>query len=203
MPAGRMYKYKPKKLNNTQVKQVQKIINKDKIYHEIFQSVGDEANTTGFLYNVFAVAEGNDFNQRESDKIHAKHMEMKLVLTQTDTNANGIRIIVARSKIGHLITSDFPAWNGQPDLTIMQILYDNILVTPALQPNAPITVAKFKYSFKTKKIPHLNIGYVDTDSATAPAKNGVYVYVVGSLAEASTANVINGWIKGHFYDSGQ
>lgn len=204
MPAGRIYKSKARGLNTKMVKQVQKIVNKGKVYHEFYQHVSSEANSTGVLLEFTAIAEGNDFNQRESDTILVKHIETKLDYVKADATFNVARVMVVRSMTGPLILTDLPAYNVQADITRYQVLYDKTFATAAVASSTDFNqLVKFKHSFKTPKIPHMTVGYVDAESATAAQKNPIYLYIVGSTASGSTINTLTGSFKINYYDKGQ
>lgn len=101
--------------------------------------------------------------------------------------------------MGPLTISDFPVYNGQADLARMQVLYDKSFGTgSAAAGNDFNQIVNFKHSFKTGKVPHMNVRYVTGESTNAAQENGVYLYVIGSTATTSSCN---GQMKAHFYDT--
>lgn len=61
-------------LNFKQVKQVQKIINKNKQLKHVYISAASTISTTGVLKEFTTVTEGDNFNNRDGDKIGVQSM---------------------------------------------------------------------------------------------------------------------------------
>lgn len=207
MPAGKLVRIRPRrKLNLTQVKQVQKIVNKNKSYRENFIHYQIECNTTGYLLEITSISEatGSDWYDRESNSIQVKHLEIQGDYI-ADATSNTTRIIVCRSKIGPLVAADFPTTSTQANLDKMEILYDKLksFYMPTSSATSQLPLIHYKHSFKTGKVPHLNVAYVDAISATAAQKNPLYIWIIGSLAAGATVNAAIGQIKLHYFDKGQ
>lgn len=180
-------------------------MNKNKQYRENYIHFEYECNTSGTLVEITSIGEatGADWYDRECNTIQVKHLEVQGDYI-SDTLYNVTRILIVRSKVGPLVAADLPTFQTQANLQKMEILYDKVksFSLPA-GAGQQLPLIHFKHSFKTGKIPHLNVGYVDLVSATAAQKNPLYIWFVGSLAAASTTNVAIGQIKLHYYDKGQ
>lgn len=195
-----------KKLTFNQVKQVQKIVNKNKQYREHFIYISTESNSTGYLGELTNVQYNlaSDYNDRVGNTLQVKHIEVKLDYLKADTVGQLNRILIVRSKVGPLISTDFPVVNAQANLSRMEILYDKMFyersgaATGGVEP-----VVNFKHSFKSSKVPHLNVEFVDEDSTTAAQKNPIYIWIISETAAASTDNLVTGYSKLHYYDKGQ
>lgn len=188
------------------MKQVQKIVNKNKQYREHYISLFSEFNTTGVLTEITAIGEaaGTDWYGREANTIQVKHLTITGDYYNNDATATLNRLMVVRSKVGPLALADMPAYNAQADLSKMEVMYDKpFAANPGATDGVRIPLINYKHSFKTGKIPHLNVGYVDATSATAAQKNPLYIYLIGSTAAASTDNAIFGHIKLNYFDKGQ
>lgn len=207
MPAGKMYNYtaqNPRKgLNFKQVKQVQKIIQKNQQIKTTRVAIASLANTTGALTELSAITEGDNFNNRDGDKIKAQSLKVCYSISPDTTNAilQIVRIIIVRGKYGPLVLADLPtAIAGQCDLDKMQVYHDRIyqLLDNQDAINDNSTVPFFK-SFKNKKVPHLLCNFDDDVSATACQSNPLYFYVLG--ASASTPCAVNGFSDLKFFNA--
>lgn len=208
---GSRYK---KGLNKKEVKQVQKIINKNLLLKQIYLFINNQSPTNvGILTELTAFDTGTQFNQRDSNRIRLMSYNVKLQFTfpPNDNSLITIRMLIVRSKQGQLSLADLPDFNQQPDLDLMQVYFDKQYAmsptvvdgtTPttsySLSSNSIINDIQDFKSFKTKKVPHLNVGYND-DSTDSPAvTNPIYIYFVTGFS-VPTINV-NGWAHMKFYD---
>lgn len=185
-------------LNNRQVKQVQKIINKNrrlKVFQEYFLETIDSGDD---LKEFTAIPEGDDIGERDTDTIHLMSIKLMLSINNHATaTVQRLRVMVARGRNGPLAIGDFPATPGTaPDLDKIQVYYDEIINLPAVDID-PFQIRWFK-SFKTRRIPHLNVRYDDAASATAAQHNPVYLFM--SSSEATNGASVAGYIITKFYD---
>ncbi len=169
-----------RKLNFRQVKQVQKIINSNKKLKSKWTFFNNlDMDIAGTLLEITAIPEGDDFNQRDTDKILVQSVKVQT------TTRNGVtpgpqnnRIMLVRAKQGTLVIADMPSVSEEPDQDKMQVLYDEIIGYNDVDFD-PLQRYIFK-SFKKRNIPHLTVTYDDDESATAAQRHGIYFYVVGS-----------------------
>lgn len=185
MAMGRIYKPSTQRgLNFKQVKTVQKLINKNQQMKVVRQAVSSTMNTTGVLTEISTCAEGDNFNNRDGDKIKCQSIKCVLTITPNASSATSqvVRILVARGKNGPLAIGAFPATvNAQPDLDQMQVYHDRIYSVVKDQDGINFDVPIYK-SFKNKKVPHLLIHYSDAVSSTLANDNPLYLFVLGNNA---------------------
>lgn len=203
MPMGKLIRVSrssKRGLNFKQVKQVQKIINTGKQI-KTFRTTHDVTTTNaGFFVDLSAVTEGDDFFQRDGDKIHA--VSLKTVASMLGTTALAtkatIRVLIVRSKTGPLVVGDMPAaLLAQPDLDKMQVLYDHHYQFTASGLGDQIEINYFK-SFKNRKVPWMNILYDDDESALLSQSNGVYLFL--DTDAAANGPLFRGYSVLKFYD---
>lgn len=203
MPAGRMVKVvsaNPRRgLNFKQVKQVQNIINKNKQLKHVYQSAGNTISTTGVLKEFTSVAEGDNFNNRDGDKIGVQSIRAMLSLRNNSSTptAQDIRVMIVRGKYGPLVVGDMPAITGAPDLDKMQVYYDETFTLSDIEFDHPMQ-RNFKKKFRNRKIPHLLVGYDDDESATAAQRSPIYLYHIGT--EATNVAAIRGYVYLKFFN---
>lgn len=204
---GRIVRVAPRRtkgrsLNYKQVKQVQKIIQKNKQLknHRAEINTGTVDNT-GILNEISAISEGDDFNNRDGDKIQALSIKMHGPV-RSDTSATGfttLRVMICRGKFGPLVIGDMPAdTNEQPDLDKMQIYYDRNFTVGHLDTRVVNDVGYYK-SFKNSKVPHLLLHYDDDTSATACQSNPLYIFHVSNAATNGPRQT--GWIDLKFFNA--
>lgn len=199
MPMGTMIRAAPRAtrrrgLNYKQVKQVQKIVNKNKQLKSQ-QDIASQAVTTAkYLYEITEITEGDDFNQRTSDKIFLQSLKINMSINQAGTLTQQLcRVMVVRGKNGPLSTADLPAYSTEADLDKMQVYYDRIVRIPATAID-PIQWDFFK-SFRNKKVPHLKVRYDDDVSAISAEGNPIYVYAVSSEGTNGFVLSVNSKVK--------
>lgn len=199
MPMGKIYRYQSKGLNRKQFKQVSKIVNKGKRLKTEFADLSGDIDGTGIFQEITAIAEGDDFNQRDSDVVFLRQVKICMALVPPDTaTKQSFRILVVRSKTGPLVVGDMlTSVSGEPDLDKYQVLYDERFGVPAHDID-PIKRNK-NFKFYNRKIPHLRVIYDDDESDTAAQNHGVYIQLFGS--EDTHPAFIRGWVKAMFYDS--
>lgn len=191
--------YTKRGLNFKQVKQVQKIVNKNKRYKTYQRIITTEGNTTGDLREFTNNSIGNSQDQRENQTIFVHRIKFQMSIIN-DGVYNVYRVLVVRSKQGALALADMPAYSGAPDLDKMQVYYDRLVSSYA--PNTqPPTILGMTHKFKTKKIPHLKVGYDTNTSATDAQENALYLFIVGNTAEASAANLVDILMEVNYYDA--
>lgn len=198
MPAGRIYRApvpKRRPLNTRQVKQVQKIIEKDKKFKTKHDYFNVTPLTTKSLTELTAITEGDNYFERHGDKIHLKKIVIHMSIAQNDTPTRMMnRLLIVRSKTGPLVVADLPAYDAEVDLDDMAILHEEIFNIQSVDNTQPIQ-RTIKLKFQNKRVPHMNVEYDDDDSATNAQNNPVYMYWVGSDATYGLS------VIGHYYTS--
>lgn len=190
MPAGRLYNATmSRRLNKRQVKQVQKIVEKNKQLRTAYVDLDDAsfASSSPVFVELTSIAEGDDNNLRDSDRINLKSIRLNLVASKLPATTNGdvttIRVLIARSKTGPLTVADFPASTiALPDNDKMQVLYDRYYAlgpydTDGIFIDSVLREIPIKLKFANKKVPHLTVGYDDDVSATAAQHNPIYLNI--------------------------
>jgi len=186
-------------LNRRQFKQVQKIVDKDKQLKQCWTPLTSASfSSTPYFVELTELAEGEDFNQRDSDLVNAISLDVKFTIARSAATTNGtastVRIMIVRSKVGPVVVADLPASptsSTQPNLTKYSVLYERFISIGPYDSDGIFidTVCKdiqHKIKFKKGKIPHLGLMYDDAVSATAAQKNGIYLYVDNSDATTLT-----------------
>lgn len=213
MPAGRMTRVvratggRKRGLNFKQVKQVQKIINSNQRLKTFRASLNVGVVTTaGVLTEVSAIAEGDDFSQRDSDRIRAASLKLHGAV-QGNTAVTGytvLRIMLCRAKHGVLALADMPVGGNitdQADLDKIQVYSDRLYILhddADGSGTAHNDIFVFK-SFKNRKVPHMNIEYDDSESATLAQKNACYVFQLSN--QAVNGGRFIGWTDLKFFNS--
>lgn len=187
------------RLSFGQVKQVQKIVNKNKRLKTAWYNINSSATSgTPIFTDITAISEGEDFSQRDSDHILAASLRVQWSMINANTATNQIvRVMIVRGLHGNLLSSDMPAVGVTPNLDLMQVLYDETIHLPGAVFD-PITRFHFK-SFKNKKVPHMRVTYNDAASATNAFSNPVYYYAVSSVG--TNGAQISGYAKLKFFDA--
>lgn len=208
MPMGRMYRAPAptgarKGLNFKQVKQVQKIINKNlqiKTYRSV---IAVTSTTAGSLIECTSISEGDNFNERDGDKIKVQSLKIPYSICPDTTNAivHNVRVMVVRGKYGPLVVGDLPTTvTGQADLDKMQVYHDKLYQLidnqDALNDNV---IVPFYKSFKNKKVPHLLSHFDDSVSATACQSNPIYFFTIAS--SSTTPCVLAGFGDLKFFNA--
>lgn len=198
MPMGQMYRAPQptgarRGLNYKQVKQVQKIIQKNQQLKVFRTQLAVTGVTAGTLVELSAISEGDNFNNRDGDKIKVQSLKMPFAIEgdTASTILQRVRILVVRSKTGPLVAANFPAsLTGQPDLDKMQVYYDRMYSYMDQQESISdnVTVPMYK-SFKNKKVPHLLCHYDDDVSATDCQQNPIYLWIVG-LSNTTPVSIV-------------
>ncbi len=186
MPAGKMTRVfrgtgsRQRSLNFRQVKQVQKIINTNKKLKSKWTNFNNiTMDIAGSLIEITAIPEGDDFNQRDTDKILCQSVKVQLSLRNGVTpGPQNNRIMLVRAKQGTLAIADMPSVVQEPDQDKMQVLYDEIIGYNDVDFD-PLIRNIFK-GFRKRNIPHLTVTYDDDESATAAQRHAIYLYLVGS-----------------------
>lgn len=186
-------------LNFKQVKQVQRIINKNKQLKHVWTSAAQGFSTAGTLIEFTGISEGDNFNNRDGDKIGLQSIRAQLSMRNNTTTptTQQIRVMIVRGKYGPLVVGDFPTLTGAPDLDKMQVYYDEIWALSDIESDPPIQ-RKFKKKFSTRKIPHLLVGYDDDVSASAAQRNPIYLYA--ETSEATNVARMEGYIYAKFFN---
>lgn len=187
------------RLSFGQVKQVQKIVNKNKRLKTAWYNINSAASSTVPIFtDITAISEGEDFSQRDSDHILAASLRVQWSMVNANTaTAQGLRVMIVRGLHGNLLSSDMPAVGVTPNLDLMQVLYDEVIQLPGAVFD-PITRFHFK-SFKNKKVPHMRITYNDAASVTAAFSNPVYFYAISTVS--TNAATVHGYAKLKFFDA--
>lgn len=186
------------KLSRRQFKQVVKIVNsKKQIKRNYFMLPSFQAAPLGATAELTSIAEGDDWNQRDSDRIQVQKIKGSFVVIGLDS-ANTIRFMIVRSKIGPLTLAAFPTLTGVPDLDKMQVYFDRTYITTSACPVVP--ERQFvNIKFKKGKIPGLNVGYDDNVSSSFAQNNPIYIYAI-SDSQVTPDPIFNGDLVVSFYD---
>lgn len=180
-----------RKLNNRQVRQVQKIVEGNKQIKRLNTSVNGTFTTTGDLYELTAIAKSNTNLTRDSDRINLLQAELEVGFYSDTAGYKQLRIMMVRGKYGPLVLADFPDIVTTPDYDKMQVYHDRVYTIGPGSTNFDSSVihrVNLKKQFKNRKVPHLNVIY-DTDvSATAAQDNPIYIYFIQSSANAITSS---------------
>lgn len=160
-------------------------------------------STAGTLYDLTYMPIGDD-NQidRIGDQIRVSSMKLNYILTQASTSNFGgvfVRYIVVRSKIGELVSGDFPnSVYGCPDHSKYWVLKDVVTDLRACANNGAgtnvgFTHAKIKMTKRYKN--GLKVQYVNTlpDSKD----NGLYMWVISGAVGPK----IQGYHLMSYYDN--
>lgn len=185
---GKLYRVPPstrrrRPLNRRQVTQVRKIVNSGKQFKTKATYGQQTITSTGALTELTAITEGDDFYNREGDKIQLLNIKMLLSMINNSTTptTNKARIMIVRAKGAPLVVADMPTFESQPDLDKMSVLweehwfFDDQVTYQPIQRNS-------KIRFKKGRIPYMLVKYDDDESATNAQHNAVYAYWVGSEA---------------------
>lgn len=201
--------YRKKPLNFRQVKQVQKIINADKKLKIAYNSISQSniIATNPLFLEVTRTTQGlGDSNRTETDiKLLSYRLSFAFFREGTSTSIDPVycRVMVVRG-YRPLVVADMPTdVISTPDRDIMQVYYDKVI---AFGPNqTTLGVAQsmlynmdIKKKFKTSKIPHLNVGYENTD--TNAVNNPIYLYVLDELTGSNNEVQVRGFASIKFYD---
>lgn len=184
-------------LSTRQFRQVVKIVNAKKELKRVYYNLNAFASTdTGNTTEITSISEGNNWNERDSDRIQCLSLKGNIQLYGPDTT-NTIRVMIVRSKTGPLVLGDFPTLAGQPDLDKYQILFDRTYMTAS---EMPITERSFiSIKFKNKKVPGLNVGYDNSVSNSFAQSNPIYLWSRSDSALEADP-LINGQLELKFYD---
>lgn len=172
-------------LSTRQVKQVQKIVEKNKLIKRDNEDLGGTFDTTGDLYELTNIAKGDESFQRDTDRIAVKRVKLSFSVQNVTANYNSYRVMVVRSKIGPLVAANFPTSIGNADYDKMQVYYDKFHgIGPGITLiDQGIRTHQILVRFSNKKVPHLNVGYDETASATLARDNPLYMWIVGHTAD--------------------
>ena len=165
-----------KRLSGKQVKQVSRLINKNKRLKQKWLSVDNQVPSTGSLAEISDVPQGNGYNQRDSEKILARSIQLSLSLNSTagGFETSNVRIMIVRSKKGPLALSDLPGVFVEPNLDNLQVYFDKHYQINENN-SMPVLIDYYK-SFSNGKIPHMVIGYINANNAAI--NNPVYLYYI-------------------------
>jgi len=208
MPAGRMYvsarRSKQRSLNFKQVKQVQKIIQKNKQLKNVRKEIASNGiTTTGILQEITAISEGDNFNNRDGDKVQVLSMKLhsNIYSGAAGTNNTQIRCMLVRGKYGPLALADMPAdEREQPDLDKMQVYFDRLYTLGAAGSGDDHINGVLHYkSFKNSKVPHLLVHFDDDESATAAQSNPLYIFAISNTAANGPS--WEGWVDTKFFNA--
>ena len=133
-------------------------------------------DNTGSQFNITSIVEGDDWDQRQSDRIQVLKFAFFLTLAGSDSS-NAIRIMFVRSKVGPLVAANFPTLLNPPDYDKMQVYYDRTYQTSQNGPDIVNDVI-YSHNFKSRKVPYLNVNYDDDVSATNAQKNPLYMWII-------------------------
>lgn len=202
-----------KPLNRRQVKQVQKIVEKNKELKMSWTAINDASADSGnpTFVELTTIAEGEDFNQRDSDKVNLISLDLKFSIGRLPATTNNtvsfLRMLVVRAKGRPLTVTDMTndilvVGTTPPDIDLYQILDERILGlgpfdsdSNGMISNVVINYSK-KYKFKNAKVPHMTLLYDDDESATACQKNAIYLFIISS---DTTTFQVAGQAKLKFY----
>lgn len=181
---------KRRKLNRTQIRQVQKVVNANKRLKNYYVPINHSFTNSGAVGNYIGITEltsvginGPDATVRQTSEILLQSYNIKLGMVPHDDGLNPIymwpasyRIIIARSKQGPATdissqTGPITNFTDQPDPDVYQVYADEIhtagggtasgAVLARSNPSLGYLMHMYK-SFKNKKVPHMVVGYNDT-----------------------------------------
>lgn len=196
MPMGKLVLGAPKRpLNSRQVKQVGRLINKQKQLKHVYIDQVQTLGTTATFKEITTTSEGTGISLRDSDKIFLQSLRAQWTISSAATPvAAQVRVMIVRGRNGPLVVGDMPAITAAPDYSKMQVLFDTRLGYPDADFD-PMRYSYFK-SFKNKKVPHLKVRYEGSD--TAASGNPIYMYTIAS--SAANVGTLHGWSKIKFFD---
>lgn len=192
---------KGRPLNRRQFKQVTKIVQSGQELKQAYTSLNIAFLSTGTLTEITALSKGSNYNQRDGEDIRYQSTKFEMAIAPTEAgNQNAVcRIMFVRSKKGPLVVADFPTTvDAEPNFDKMQVYKDQVYVTNDVTGEGSINNIRWFKSFKNRKTPHLNVGYVASVSATAGQNNPLYLYMVTS-ALVSTPT-LQGYIRSKWFD---
>lgn len=214
-----------RKLNRTQTKQVQKIIQANKriknyyvpIDFEFTNETGATQLFTNFQELTSVGINGPDASVRQTSEIQLQSYNIKLGLVPyTNDVAMAVpsqvnapyRVIIARSKQGPVTdivdnAGAIVSFTQQPDPDIFQVYHDEIHTPASATGGNELGYLMHMYkSFKNKKVPHMIVGYNDTTAtpdATGANNNPIYMKILVDTSFASPSGggaIFNFQIRG-------
>lgn len=188
---GRPMGTRQRRLNFRQVKQVQKIVDSNKQLKRVYGDITvSTLVTTGSLTELTVISKGDENFERDTDRIRLLKAEVELGILNQQVTPGNVRLMLVRSKVGPLVAGDFPtSQSGTPDFDKMQVYHDRLYSihdsassVAGDAPNGGATIHRIimSKSFKTSKIPHLNVIYDTDESATAAQDNPIYLWMWAS-----------------------
>ncbi len=163
MPQG-----KRRGLTGRQRTQVKKLITSNQQVKQLWLSVNNIFTDAGTLQELTTIGEGNDFDERNTDRIKVLSARLHVSIGPTAVNSleQTDRVMIVRSKRGPLLLADLPGIFSAPDLDKFQVLLDRYLFYSGQSEQDQSTIDMF-HSFKKGRIPHMKCIYDDDVSATA------------------------------------
>jgi len=191
-----------RRLNFKQVKQVTRLINKNKRIKQRFITQNDLLqDAPGSLQELTTVQKGTTFSQSDSDKIAALSLQVHLSINvgEGDNAADDVlRYSIVRSKTGTLTSADMPSILGPHNLDLYQVYLDKY-ITMREENTIPIEIDYYK-SFKTNKVPHMVIGYDAADQVINAVNNPIYLWYIKQSASVTNGAIHNGYSLMKFAD---
>ncbi len=195
VPSRGMSRSRGRRLNFKQVKQVTRLINKNKRVKQrwILQDHMLQPDP-GALFEFTVIPKGVDHSERDSDKLAALSLQLHLSINQNDSDNeidDEYRFFLVRSKSGPLTVTDMPLFFGRPNLDKYQVYLDKY-INIKNDTVEPIEIDFYK-SFKTGKVPHMIIGYDGVLDGTNAINNGIYLFVIKREAGVLTGGTMIGY----------
>jgi hypothetical protein len=169
--------FRQRPLNRVQKKQVLSIIERNKKTKRKHNNFSVSVTSTVQIFEITSIAEGDNFDTRDSDKILCMSLKAHLSAAAV-SGPQRIRFGIVVSKAGPLSASDFPAYLSVINRDKMWVIRD---IYGELSVEQPMNVNVF-HRFKRKRVKGVYTYYDDTISATAALKNAMYVFVVTNVA---------------------
>jgi len=211
MAGGKMYLSAGRKLNTRQVRQVQQIVERNKLYKHAYISLVDASvlSATPAFIELTALAKGDEIDQRSGDRINLIKIKLSLLIRRIQDNAASdvapFRVLIVRSKEGVKVVGDLPiSMSNAPDFDEFQILHDQVYAVgpndadTGLVDNTSRTI-NLKFKFKNKKVPHMVVGYDEDDSATVGQTNPIYLTVYNEN-DTGAGISLTGWSHLQWFD---
>jgi hypothetical protein len=204
--------FRQRKLNFRQVKQVQKIVDKNKQLKQCWTPLDDASfdSSNPVFIELTQLTEGDDFFERDSDLVRLLSLKLMFTINRlpatTNASVTTARIMVCRTKVGPLTVADMPGSpvsSTQPNLTKYQVLYERFVSIGPYDSDSNGFIdntskdVQIKLKFRNRKIPHLGLMYDESVSNTASQKNAVYLHIDTS---DTTTMALQGQSLAKYYD---
>lgn len=208
-------------LNRRQVKQVQRVIEKNKrlknryvpVLAQLTNAAGATPATT-YFQELTIIPRLDDSVSRSEDQILLKSYNIKLgmgYMTNDAVPATTLleqvtyRLIIVRSKQGPVLDILDPTglsitgWQAQPDPDLYQVYTDELFSCSGAAVPGGVNISlgylmHFYKSFKNKKVPHMIVAYNGTTTSTI--NNGIYMKIIPDPNATGLADIFQFQLEG-------